>query len=46
MDITRDHVLLDAGVAFVDRIPVEALADSADLVAHLRRFLRRLGEAK
>lgn len=46
MDITRDHVLMDAGIAFVDRIPVEVLADSADLEAHLRRFLRRLNESK
>ena len=46
MDISRDHVLLDSGVAFVDRVPVEALNDPSELTAILRRFLRRLGEAR
>jgi hypothetical protein len=46
MDITRDHLLRDAGIAFVDRIPVEALADSKELEAVLRRFLKRLAEAR
>jgi hypothetical protein len=46
MDLSRDHVLLDAGVAFVDRVPVEALNDPGELHATLRRFLRRLGEAR
>jgi hypothetical protein len=27
MDMSRDSLWLDAGVAFVDRIPVEALSD-------------------
>ncbi|ROP37442.1 hypothetical protein [Saccharothrix texasensis] len=45
MDATRDHLLMDAGVAFVDRIPVEAVDDPAELNAVLRRFLRRLGDA-
>jgi hypothetical protein len=42
MDTTRDHMWLDAGVAFVDRIPVEALSDPKELEASLRRFLKRL----
>lgn len=46
LDRTRDHVLLDAGAAFVDRVPVEALTDQAELTATLKRFLRRLGEPR
>lgn len=46
LDRTRDHILLDAGVAFVDRVPVEALADHEELTAILKRFLRRLGDAR
>ncbi|KOX16191.1 hypothetical protein ADK67_40270 [Saccharothrix sp. NRRL B-16348] len=45
MDTTRDHLLMDAGIAFVDRIPVEAVDDPSELNAVLRRFLRRLGDA-
>ncbi|MEV6226858.1 hypothetical protein AB0L88_03055 [Saccharopolyspora shandongensis] len=44
MDTTRDHLLRDAGVGFVDRITAESLDDAAELNAALRRFLRRLGE--
>ncbi|HEX5408000.1 MAG TPA: hypothetical protein VFX16_37525 [Pseudonocardiaceae bacterium] len=46
MDSTRDHLLLDAGVAFVDRIPVETIGEPSELNAALRRFLRRLGESR
>lgn len=46
MDGTRDHLLHDAGIAFVDRIPVEALDDPNELDAVLKRFLRRLGNSK
>jgi hypothetical protein len=46
MDVTRDHLLHDAGVAFVDRIPVEALSDPKELEAVLRRFLKRLAETR
>jgi len=46
MDMTRDHMWLDAGVAFVSRIPVEALTDPAELEAVLRRFLKRLAETR
>ncbi|MDN2497100.1 hypothetical protein FHY52_10390 [Nocardia nova] len=46
LDTTRDHLLRDAGVAYVDRITVEALADPIELASSLRRFLRRLSETK
>jgi hypothetical protein len=45
-DISRDHLLRDAGVAVVDRIPVEALNDDAELEKARRRFLRMLTEAR
>jgi hypothetical protein len=44
LDQTRDHLLYDAGVAFIDRVPVEALSDPAELISTLKRFLRRLVE--
>jgi len=44
MDTTRDHLLRDAGVAFVDRVPVEVVENPSELHAVLRRFLRRLSE--
>lgn len=44
MDLSRDHLLRDSGIAFVDRLPVETVSDSSELNAALRRFLRRLGE--
>lgn len=46
LDNTRDHLLRDAGIAFVDRVPVEALSNPTELTAVLRRFLRRLEEAR
>ncbi|MEZ0112252.1 hypothetical protein ABH920_006271 [Catenulispora sp. EB89] len=46
MDRTRDHLLMDAGVAFVDRIPVEVLDSPDELTEALQRFLRRLDGAK
>ncbi|WP_432869236.1 hypothetical protein [Microbispora rosea] len=46
LDATRDHLLRDAGVAFVDRIPVEVLTDQAELNGALRRFLLRLSETR
>ena len=46
LDRTRDHVLLDSGIAFVDRVPVEALSDRTELMAVLRRFLRRIGDPR
>lgn len=46
MDMTRDSLWLDAGVAFVDRIPVEALTDPRELDSSLRKFLKRLSETR
>ncbi len=46
LDNSRDHLLRDAGIAFVDRVTVEALDDPNELYAVLRRFLRRLGDTK
>jgi hypothetical protein len=36
----------NAGVAFVDRIPVEVTTDTRELEAVLRRFLKRLAETR
>ncbi|MGW5500208.1 hypothetical protein [Streptomyces rochei] len=44
MDTSRDHLLRDAGVAYVDRIAVEVIDDPQELLAALKRFLRRLRE--
>lgn len=46
VDTTRDHLLRDAGFAFVDRLPVEVIESPTDLKASLHRFLRRLSEFK
>jgi hypothetical protein len=46
MDKTRDSLWLDAGAAFVDRIPVEALSDPREFDASLRKFLKRLSETR
>ena len=45
-DKSRDHLYLDSGVAFVDRIPVEVLNDPTELTQHLMRFLRRMTGGK
>ncbi|MGW7682262.1 hypothetical protein ACWGID_16085 [Kribbella sp. NPDC054772] len=45
-DGTRDHLYRDAGAAFVDRIPVEALDSHEELLAVLRRFLKRMSESR
>jgi hypothetical protein len=44
--MSPDHMWLDAGTAFVDRIPVEAVSNSVELGAFLRRFLKRLAETR
>lgn len=44
MDMSRDNLWLDAGVAFAHRIPVEALNDPLELEGTLRKFLKRLAE--
>jgi hypothetical protein len=46
LDTTRDHLLRDAGIGFVDRITVEAISSPAELTASLLRFLRRLSEVR
>lgn len=45
VDTSRDHLFRDAGFAFVDRITVEAVDDPEELMASLKRFLRRLRES-
>ncbi|MFB7353487.1 hypothetical protein [Streptomyces gardneri] len=44
VDTSRDHLLRDAGFAFVDRLPVEVVDNPKELMASLMRFLRRLRE--
>ncbi|QKV93631.1 hypothetical protein HUT19_19245 [Streptomyces sp. NA02950] len=44
MDTSRDHLLRDAGIAYVDRVPVEVIDNPQELMASLKRFLRRLRE--
>jgi hypothetical protein len=46
LDVSREHLLHDAGVGFVDRVPVEALSDPDELDAVLRRFLKRVAETR
>jgi hypothetical protein len=46
LDMTRDHLLHQAGVAFVDHIPVQALSDPKELGPALTRFLQRIAEAR
>ena len=46
MDMSRDSMWLDSGVAYVDRITVEALANPKELEAFLRKFLKRLAETR
>ena len=46
MDMSRDNLWLDAGVAFADRIPVETLSDPIELEGTLRKFLKRLAETR
>ncbi|MCB5179939.1 hypothetical protein [Streptomyces antimicrobicus] len=46
LDRTRDHLLHDSGIAYVDRVPVEALESPKELNAVVDRFLRRLAESR
>ncbi|MFJ6617335.1 hypothetical protein ACIQOW_07100 [Kitasatospora sp. NPDC091335] len=46
LDTSRDHLLLDSGVGYVDRVPVESLSDPKELMAVLQRFLRRLADVR
>ncbi|GAB3237754.1 hypothetical protein [Kineosporia babensis] len=42
LDTSREHLLHEAGVAFVDRVVAEAVHDPIELDSVLSRFLRRL----
>lgn len=44
--MTRDNMWPEAGVALVDRIPVEAICDSKELEALLRKFLKHLADSR
>ena len=44
--MSRDSRWLDAGVAFVDRIPVEAVSNPKELETFLRKFLKHLAETR
>jgi hypothetical protein len=46
LDVTRDHLMHDAGIAYVDRVPVEAMRNRAELEQAIDRFLRRLAEQR
>ena len=46
LDMSRDNLWLDTGVAYVDRITVEALTDPRELEAFLKKFLKRLAETR
>lgn len=46
LDLTREHLMRDSGIAYVDRVPVEALDNKEELERVVDRFLRRLAEAR
>ncbi|KOU79847.1 hypothetical protein ADK61_10605 [Streptomyces sp. XY66] len=46
LDVTRDHLMRDSGIAYIDRVPVEALEDRSELERVIDRFLRRLAESR
>jgi hypothetical protein len=46
LDVTREHLMHDSGIAYVDRVPVEALENRAEIEQVIDRFLRRLGEPR
>jgi hypothetical protein len=46
LDVTREHLMHDSGIAYIDRVPVEALEDRAETERVIDRFLRRLAEAR
>jgi hypothetical protein len=46
MDMTRDSLWLEAGVAFAYRIPVEVVNDPRELDLALKKFLKRLSETR
>ncbi|GGX27973.1 hypothetical protein [Streptomyces lomondensis] len=46
LDVTREHLMRDSGIAYVDRVPVETLESRVELERVIDRFLRRLAEAR
>jgi hypothetical protein len=44
LDMSRDDMWVDAGVALVTRIPVQALSDPGEVEATLLKFLKRLAQ--
>ncbi|GGT00694.1 hypothetical protein GCM10010156_68490 [Planobispora rosea] len=46
LDTSREHLLRDVGIAFVDRITVEAISNPVELNGSLHRFIKRLGDTK
>ncbi|MEU8573871.1 hypothetical protein [Streptomyces asoensis] len=46
LDVTREHLMRDSGIAYIDRVPVEALEDRMELERVIDRFLRRLAESR
>ncbi|MFE7789454.1 hypothetical protein [Streptomyces sp. NPDC057460] len=46
LDVTREHLMHDSGVAYVDRVPVEALENREEMERVIDRFLRRLAEPR
>ncbi|MFF0745741.1 hypothetical protein ACFYVL_35660 [Streptomyces sp. NPDC004111] len=46
LDVTREHLMRDSGIAYIDRVPVESLQDRTELERVIDRFLRRLAETR
>lgn len=46
LDVTREHLMHDSGIAYIDRVPVEALENRAEIERVIDRFLRRLAEPR
>ncbi|MFE9973286.1 hypothetical protein ACFYRD_21655 [Streptomyces hirsutus] len=46
LDVTREHLMRDSGIAYIDRVPVEALQNRTELEPVIDRFLRRLAESR
>ncbi|WP_143668422.1 hypothetical protein [Streptomyces sp. f150] len=46
LDVTREHLMHDSGIAYVDRVPVEALDSRQEIDQVIDRFLRRLADPR
>lgn len=46
LDVTREHLMHDSGIAYIDRVPVEALENREEIERVVDRFLRRLAEPR